>query len=56
MMVDAAELLINCKQPAFLSSFSRLQVIQNLAPSTIVWHQCDIRMFLLLKNITEQKM
>ena len=28
----------------FLSSFSRLQVIQNSAPSTIVWRQCDIQM------------
>ena len=25
----------------FLSRLSRLQVIQNLAPSTIVWRQCD---------------
>ena len=28
---------------ALLSSFSRLQLIQNLAPSTIVWRQFDIR-------------
>ena len=35
MMVDGAEFWISCKRPAFLSSFSSLQVIQNLAPSTI---------------------
>ena len=28
---------------ALLSSFSRLQLIQNLAPSTIMWRQCDIQ-------------
>ena len=43
-MVDGAEFRISCKRPAFLSSFSRLQVIPNLAPSTIVWRQCDIQM------------
>ena len=42
-MVDGTEFWITCKRPAFLSSFSRLLVIQNLAPSTMVWHQCDIR-------------
>ena len=42
-MVDGVVFRISCKQPAFLSSSSHLQVIQNLAPSTIVWHQCDIR-------------
>ena len=42
MTVDGAEFWISCKQPAFLSSFSHLQVIHNLVPSTIVWHQCDI--------------
>ena len=46
-MIDAAEFWINCKLPAFLSSFSHLQVIQNLAPSTILWCQCDIQMALL---------
>ena len=29
---DGAEVWISCKQPAFLSSFSRLQVIQNKLP------------------------
>ena len=42
-MVDGAEFWISCKRPAYLSSFSRLQLIQKLAPSTIMWHQCDIR-------------
>ena len=41
-MVDGTEFWISCKRPAFLSSFSRFQVIQNSAPSTIVWRQCDI--------------
>ena len=44
MMVDGAEFRIDSKLPAFLSSFSRLQVIKNSAPSTILWRQCDIRM------------
>ena len=47
-MVDGAKFWISCKQPAFLSSFSRLQVIQNSAPSTILWRQCDIRIEVLL--------
>ena len=42
-MVDGAEFWISSKQPAFLSSFSPTQVIQNSAPSTIVWRQCDFR-------------
>ena len=41
-MVDGADFWISCKLPAFLSSFSCLQVIQNSAPSTISWRQCDI--------------
>ena len=47
-MVDGAEFWISCKWPAFLSSFSCLQVIQNLAPSTIVWCQCDIKLHQLV--------
>ena len=35
---------IVCKWPAFLSSFSRLQLIQNSAPSVAGMRQCDIRM------------
>ena len=42
-MVDGAELWIGYKWPAFLSSFSCLQMIQNSAPFTIMWPQCDIR-------------
>ena len=42
-MVDGPEFWISCKRPAFLGSFNHLQVIQNLAPSTIMWRQCDIR-------------
>ena len=37
---------IVCKRPAFLSSFSRLQLIQNLAPSVAGMRQCDIRILL----------
>ena len=44
MMVDGTEFWNICKLPAFLSNFSRLQVIQNSAPSTIVWCQCDIQL------------
>ena len=32
---DDAEFWISCKQPAFLSSFSRLQVIQNKHPCSV---------------------
>ena len=32
-VTDGAEFWISCKQPAFLSSFSPLQVIQNKRPS-----------------------
>ena len=35
---------IVCKRPSFLSSFSRLQLIQNSAPSVAGMRQCDIRM------------
>ena len=42
-MVDGAEHLISCDWLAFLSAFSHLQLIQNSAPSTICWCQCDIR-------------
>ena len=36
-MVDGADLLIGCHWLGFLSDFSHLQLIQNLAPSTIMW-------------------
>ena len=41
-MVDGAKFWISCKWTAFLSSFSPLQVIQNLVPSIIVRGQCAI--------------
>ena len=52
-MVDGAEYWISCKRPAFLSSFSRLQVIRNSAQSAIVWHQCDIWMLSLVERLLE---
>ena len=42
-MVDCAKFWINYQQLAFLSSYSRWQLIQNLVPSTIMRCQCDIR-------------
>ena len=42
-MVDGAEFCIRCQWLVFLSILSCWQLIQNSAPSTIVWHQCDIR-------------
>ena len=42
-MLDGAKFWIGCKRPVFLSSFCHLQMIQNLAPSTIVWRQCYIQ-------------
>ena len=46
MMLDVAK--ISYQRLAFLSICSHWQLIQNLAPSTIVcvWHQCDIRILL----------
>ena len=49
-MVDGAEFWISCKRPAFLCSFSRLQVIQNSVPSTIVWRQCDVQILMLFQT------
>ena len=43
-MVDGAEFWISCECLALLSIISSWQLIQNSAPSTIVWHQCDIQM------------
>ena len=42
-MVDGFKFWISQQRLAFLSSFSRWQLIQNLAPFTIVRRQCDIR-------------
>ena len=41
-MVDGSEFLISYQQLAFLSNFSGSQLIKDLAPSTIMWCQCDI--------------
>ena len=41
---EGAEFWISCKLPAFLSNFSRLQLIQNSPPSVARRRQCDIRM------------
>jgi hypothetical protein len=41
-MEDDAKFWIGCHWLAFLSSFGRWQLIQNLAPSTILLRQCDI--------------
>ena len=42
-MVDGSEFWIGYQRLAFLSGFSRWQLIQKSATSTIVWCQCDIR-------------
>ena len=52
-MVDGAEHLISCHWLAFLSAFSHLQLIQNSAPSTICWCQCDIRIWKKKKSYFE---
>ena len=43
-MVDGAEFWIICKRLKLLRKGGHLQLIQNSAPSTIVWRQYDIRM------------
>ena len=40
-MVDGAEFRITCKRLKLLRKAGCLQLIQNSAPSTIVWHQCE---------------
>ena len=42
MMVDGAEFWINCQWLIILNRFSCWQLIWNLVPSTTVWRQCDI--------------
>ena len=42
MMVDGAKFWISCKWLKLLRKASRLQLIQNSAPSTIVGRKCDI--------------
>ena len=48
-MVDSAKFWISYHRLAFHSIFSPWQPIQNSAPSTIVWHQCDIRIEIPVK-------
>ena len=43
-MVEDAKIWISYQRPAFLSISSRWQLIQYLAPSTIMWGQCDPRL------------
>ena len=43
-VTEGAKFWISCKGPAFLSNFSRLQLIQNSAPFFIRRGQCDIWM------------
>ena len=50
-MVDGAEFWISCQSLALLSILSCCQLIQNPAPSTIVWRQCYIRIRRLLNHI-----
>ena len=42
-MVDGTKFWINCLWLAILSNLNRSQLIQNLTPSTIKWHQCGTR-------------
>ena len=42
-MVDGPESWISYQWLAFLNSVGRWQLIKSLAPSTIVWRQCDIQ-------------
>ena len=42
-MVDGAEFWISCKRLKALRKASQSQLIKCLAPSTICWPQCDIR-------------
>ena len=51
-VTEGAEIWISCKRPAFLSNFSRLQLIQNSAPSVTRWRQCDIRIAQAIQPIS----
>ena len=46
-MVDGAKFWVSCQQLKLLRKASHWQLIQNLAPSTIVWRPCDIRIDLV---------
>ena len=50
---EGAEFWISCKRPAFLSNFSRLQLIQNSAPFIARGRQCDIRIEFYLCSLPE---
>ena len=50
-MVDGAEFWIICQRLKLLRKASHWRLIQNLAPSTIGWRQCDIRIVLSQKNV-----
>ena len=43
MMLDDIEFLLNCQQLRIPRKASRWKLVQNLAPSNILWCQCDIR-------------
>ena len=42
-MVDGAEVWISCQQLMLLRKASHWQLIQKSMSSTVLWHQCDIR-------------
>ena len=46
-MVDGTKFWISCQRLKLLRKASRWYWIQNLAPSTSEWCQCDIQMFIL---------
>ena len=52
-MLDGAKFWINCQRLRILRKASHWQLIQNSAPSTIVWRQCDIR--IVWRNILAPK-
>ena len=54
---DGAEFWISCKRPAFLSSFSRLQVIQNKRPwcSAAAYVTAGYQVFYFLKFQNERE-
>ena len=55
-MVDGAKFWISCQQLIILRKASHWQLIQNSAPSTIVWRQCDIRMIRIWVTVNNSTM
>ena len=49
-MVDGTKFCISYQRLVFFNSLGLLQIIQNLAPSTIVWRQCDIPIQPFVRN------